>query len=113
MISEDGTNYFWMRIDAYIFISAENQCIHMFLYGKNINTEKQEEILSKIDQITGYYNKKTIEKMIDEILLKNSNQIYAFFILDIDNFKLANDQYGHTFGDECIKKFTEITKMLF
>lgn len=113
MISEDGTNYFWMRIDAYIFISAEDQCIHMFSYRKNINTEKQEEILSKIDQMTGYYNKKTTEKMIDEILLKKSNQIYAFFILDIDNFKLANDQYGHAFGDECIKKFTEIIKLYF
>lgn len=113
MITYDNTNYFWMRIDAYIFISIEDKCIHMFTYHKNIDTEKQKEILSKIDQMTGYYNKKTTEKIINDILLNNPDQLYAFFIFDIDNFKQANDLYGHAFGDDCIKKFTETIRNHF
>ena len=36
-----------------------------------------------------------------------------FFIFDIDNFKQANDQFGHAFGDACIKEFTRIIKTSF
>ena len=38
---------------------------------------------------------------------------YAFFILDIDNFKQANDLHGHDFGDYVIIRFTDIMKSNF
>lgn len=113
MITQDGTNYFWMRIDAYIFKSNEDNCIHMFTYRKNIDAHKKKELLANTDQMTDFYNKKTSETIIDSILTANQNQLYAFFIFDIDNFKQANDQYGHAFGDECIKKFTETIRNHF
>ena len=36
--------------------------------------------------------------------------MYAFFIFDIDNFKTANDQHGHAFGDAVIKAFTDVIR---
>ncbi|WP_416739943.1 diguanylate cyclase domain-containing protein, partial [Anaerostipes caccae] len=31
-----------------------------------------------------------------------------FFLFDIDNFKQANDRFGHVFGDMAIKEFTAV-----
>lgn len=51
-ITQDGSRYFWMRIDAYIFFSQEDECIHMFTYRKNINAEKEKEIRASYDEMT-------------------------------------------------------------
>lgn len=107
-IALDGENYNWMRIDAYIFLSKEDGCIHMFTYRKNIDEEKKKELQAVIDEMTGFYSKKATERLIEKELCAKTNQCYAFYIFDIDNFKQANDQFGHVFGDFCIKEFTRI-----
>lgn len=113
MISQDGGTFHWMRIDAYIFYSAEDGCIHMYTYRKNIDAEKQKEILAETDEMTGFYTKKATERMIEGALRENRDRLYAFFIFDIDNFKTANDCFGHAFGDHCIKEFTGIIRRFF
>ncbi len=113
MITEDGVNYHQMRVDAYIFYSPEDDSIHMFAYRKNIDEEKKKEQKAELDEMTGFYNKKVTERIIDRMLLESPEQKYAFFIFDIDNFKQANDNFGHLFGDLCIKEFTRVIKESF
>lgn len=117
MITQDGSNYFWMRIDAYIFYSSEDGCIHMFTYRKNIDQERRMELRIKkeaeTDEMTGLYYRKAAERKIGKILLKNPDQRYAFFIFDIDNFKQANDHFGHAFGDFVIREFADILRQNF
>ena len=48
-MSEDADKYFWMRIDAYVFYSAEDDSIHMFTYRKNIEEEKKIQIQAVLD----------------------------------------------------------------
>lgn len=113
MITQDGKQYHWMRIDAYIFYSSEDDSIHMFTYRKNIDAEKQKEQLANTDEMTKCYTRKATERMIDKLLAKNPEAGHAFFIFDIDNFKQANDHFGHAFGDLCIKEFSDIIKKHF
>ena len=113
MITEDGINYNWMRIDAYILFSEEDQSIHMFTYRKNIDAEKQKELQAATDGMTGFFTRNATEHFINKILSENPGTSYAFFIFDIDNFKQANDQFGHAFGDSCIKEFTDIIRKHF
>lgn len=109
MITENGSDYFWMRIDAYIFYSEADKSVHMFTYRKNIDEEKRKELETQrkasTDEMTGVYTKKATERIIDRVLCGKLQGSYSFFIIDIDNFKQANDLHGHIFGDYCIREF--------
>lgn len=110
MISQDGSNYYWMRIDAYAFFSQEDNCIHMFTYRKNIDEQKKKELLAYIDEMTKFLTKSATKRMVTSLLSDKMEKAYAFFIFDIDNFKQSNDQFGHSFGDYCIREFTGIIR---
>ncbi len=113
MISQDGTEYSWTRVDAHVFYSAEDKCIHMVTYRKDIEREKKKELQAVTDEMTGFYTKKATERAICELLFQKPDSGYAFFIFDIDNFKQANDRFGHAFGDICIRTFTAIIRRHF
>ena len=102
-----------MRIDAYIFFSQEDECIHMFTYRKNINAEKEKEIRASFDEMTGFLTKMETGREITALLSRTAEGVYAFFLFDIDNFKQANDSCGHAFGDYCIREFTSIIRKHF
>ena len=112
-ITQDGENYHWMRIDAYIFYSTEDNCLHMFTYRKNIDDEKARELKASMDGMTGLLSKTATEEYIRKILSEKPDELYAFFIFDIDNFKQVNDRFGHAFGDQCIREFASIIRSYF
>lgn len=113
MVSMEDGAYQWMRIDAYIFHSSEDDALHMFIYRKNIDQEKQKELQADLDEMTMFYTKTATERIIDKRLQENPAEQFAFFIFDMDNFKQANDRYGHAFGDQCIREFTQIIRQNF
>ena len=51
-----------------------------------------------MDKLTGFLNKAAIENQIKDHL-SISHQQGALVIMDIDNFKTINDNYGHAYGD--------------
>lgn len=55
---------------------------------------------SNRDHLTGLFNRRSMEKMINELLIKN--EPFVLIISDIDNFKRVNDTYGHAIGDEVL-----------
>ncbi len=61
------------------------------------------------DGLTGLYNRKFLEETIETINKQSSRQKirYAVLMLDIDNFKMINDTYGHDIGDTFIKLLVE------
>ncbi len=107
MITEDGINYHWTRVETLPVFSQEDQSVHMFSYRKNIDSEKKKELMAKQDGMTGFYTKITTETLIQKQLSEHPENRYAFIIFDIDNFKQINDRYGHAFGDYCITCFTQ------
>ena len=69
-----------------------------------ISQKKSFEKLSSIDAMTGLYNKKTFTALVEEHLTYEKDPGVLIFV-DVDNFKIYNDQYGHLNGDAVLKKF--------
>lgn len=63
--------------------------------------------LNQKDELTGFYNKSTGISRIDDALSSANSNIYVA-MLDIDNFKMVNDIYGHLEGDVVLKRFSNI-----
>ncbi|AQU10291.1 diguanylate cyclase [Clostridioides difficile] len=119
LIKKDEESYHWIRINARIFFWTSDESVRMISYRKNIDEEKNRELLllerSQRDSLTGLYNKATTEEFIRSFLKNESNQDleHVFLIFDIDNFKNVNDKYGHVFGDFVISEFALELKSQF
>ena len=61
-----------------------------------------------IDALTGLPVRAKINEYINEISKKESKYIIA--MMDIDNFKIVNDTYGHLVGDEVLKRVATVVK---
>lgn len=111
MTNDDGCTFYWMRITARIFFWEDDQSVRMLIYRQNIDNEKQRELqmAEKIhrDSLSGLYNKAATQELARKILTEKPEGMYAFFILDIDNFKMVNDTCGHVVGDQVIADFAE------
>lgn len=54
------------------------------------------------DPLTGLYNRIGFEKKVRQWKKANGNKIFLLAILDIDDFKIFNDRYGHLLGDQVL-----------
>lgn len=61
------------------------------------------------DPLTNLYNRRIILEKFSDGFHNSSSYIAAYFI-DINDFKLANDIYGHNFGDKVLKDLALIIK---
>lgn len=79
--------------------------------------EKQKlefEIRSKCDLATGLLNKDTFAHETSSYLSERNRDVTdALVLIDIDDFKLVNDSFGHLVGDEVIAKLSGLIKEHF
>lgn len=71
---------------------------------QNLNQDLQELVL--IDGLTGLYNKSYLNTQLEKEwsrALRDKKKI-TVMLIDIDHFKLYNDNYGHVEGDKCLQE---------
>ena len=86
--------------------------------SKDIDKNKRKEIALKnkaeIDGLTGIYNSATLKLKIQKLLEdKNSQAKKVFIIIDLDNYKEINDQFGHIYGDKVLIDIANTLKNKF
>lgn len=70
------------------------------------------EALSSMDGLTRISNRRDFETKIRKLISNadEKNESVAVIMVDIDNFKLYNDNYGHLAGDEALKVVAQVIR---
>jgi diguanylate cyclase (GGDEF)-like protein len=75
---------------------------------------KEAEQLAMYDFLTGLFNRRYFDMYLNKELRRATrhDKDFSLFLLDLDDFKIINDTYGHLFGDEVLKKFASFLKYM-
>jgi len=83
-------------------------CIYRFLMSGNVEAEYHEEIyrLTIIDALTDIHNKRYFIEFLDRELSRSSRyeRPLSLAMIDIDRFKLINEELGHLGGDFTLRE---------
>lgn len=69
--------------------------------------------LAVTDALTGIYNRLGFDDQVEQYMRHNQQKHCVMAMLDIDDFKLVNDMYGHAAGDGVLNKLAESMKQYF
>ena len=69
--------------------------------------------LAVTDALTGIYNRLGFDEQVEQYMRQNPQKHCVVAMLDIDDFKLVNDVYGHAAGDGALQKLAESMKQYF
>jgi diguanylate cyclase (GGDEF)-like protein len=70
-----------------------------------MNHEKIEKLVIT-DDVSGYYNSRFLHQKLGEII--DNKQMTSLVFLDMDNFKMIVDTYGHPMGSKVLKEVAEV-----
>ncbi|MBN2259104.1 MAG: GGDEF domain-containing protein [Clostridiales bacterium] len=76
---------------------------------KNYMMYKKTVKLSKFDSLTGIYNRSYFEELISDYYKKalRYKENFIIALLDMNDLKIINDQYGHDAGDLALKTLSD------
>lgn len=77
--------------------------------------ERRRELkeLAHKDGLTKLYNRYGFDEMAEKMISKNSKAHYVAAMLDLDDFKLVNDMYGHAYGDKALISLAKSMREFF
>ena len=85
------------------------------LQNKQLELEianKQLQALATTDGLTGLRNHRTFQQDLERLFAAkaNSGENLSMILMDVDKFKLFNDEFGHQAGDEVLKGVAEVLR---
>ena len=110
---KDGT-LFWCAVSAKSIVDNRPDEGTIWLYEditQRMENEKELRLLANYDTLTGLPNRSLFHDRLGQVLERSTryNNIFALMFIDLDRFKVINDSFGHTTGDELLK---EVAKKL-
>jgi len=102
----------WHKIE----VSQNKFTSKIYLLAHDIQEERDHEValyrLNNYDSLTNLPNRNLLYQQLENALVNASKRQRAFGILylDLDSFKVINDNFGHRVGDELIQRVAERIK---
>ena len=117
-VANDHGRYLWCRFRASALRDENGKICKIAGIIINITEEKQAEQAlqdrAEKDSLTRLLNKEAGRRQAEEYFATlGENQGCAMLIIDLDNFKQVNDQYGHLFGDAVLTQVAKEIKKQF
>jgi diguanylate cyclase (GGDEF)-like protein len=81
------------------------------VYTKNAANEADLRKKAEVDALTGILNRGAFDQFTT--LLENVPKNIALLLIDADDFKAINDNYGHDIGDQILKKIADTLTLVF
>ncbi|CAB1216063.1 putative diguanylate cyclase YcdT [Acinetobacter bouvetii] len=108
-MSEFYHNKFWIgsMAEVYLPILLVSVLFFEILLSQWRRREKIIKKMSQTDGLTNVFNRRYIGEELSALERKNKTA-YAVILLDLDHFKLINDQYGHDVGDTVLQRVAAI-----
>jgi diguanylate cyclase (GGDEF)-like protein len=78
----------------------------------NLRLNRDLKLLSETDALTGAKNRRAFAGAVDQLRERRVGE-FAIFLMDLNGFKRANDQYGHSVGDIILTGVVERLELLF
>lgn len=97
--------WFWVSI-----MNATVAIIGAFLVEGIRERERFLKLMVIKDQLTNLYNRSYFFKTINNEIQRSLryNHVFSVILLDLDNFKVYNDTYGHLEGDRLLKSVAQV-----
>lgn len=82
---------------------------------QDVSQKKHYEKLVTRDELTALFNRRHFNDAVPEVLKRCSddNNAVALLLLDVDNFKMYNDTYGHPAGDRVLAAIGKVLLEVF
>ncbi len=116
-VKEADGGYGWYKLEAIIVRSKSGKVERIIGSLKNLEDQIEKEHVLKnkaeTDLLTGLLNKMTMENSISDIIKRRPYSTFAFYIIDMDNFKAVNDNLGHAIGDKVLVDVANKLTLLF
>lgn len=106
VLRPQGSGVNWMLLFFATLAGLSLTILISFLFRRNGILKKANGALKRSgghDPLTGVYNRKGGDEAVADYMKAHAGQKAMVLALDIDNFKLVNDVYGHSVGDEALK----------
>lgn len=104
-------NFFLMELcGIVILLLLEGLAVAILMLTRQHRKLKR---LATTDGMTGLYNRTGFNEHMESYLDGADNEKCVGILLDVDNFKLINDMYGHDIGDKVLKHLSESMKQTF
>lgn len=108
---KDGS-FYWVNAKVTPTYDSLGNHIGYTSVRQDITDKKRIEELSLTDELTKLYNRRYFNQVFTTELHRacRDEKVFSFVILDVDNFKKYNDNYGHKKGDIVLQKVASYLK---
>lgn len=118
IITSNNTYIANFIVSIFILIAFYIACCIVICFEKEKNLasihkelERQKlKIKLQNDELTSINNRTALRKAFQAMEQDESENIYIFAMIDIDNFKVLNDTFGHIKGDTLLIQLSDILK---
>jgi diguanylate cyclase (GGDEF)-like protein len=100
----------WQNILIGLMVTLVVSIVMIVIFKAN---NRRIEQLASMDELTYLYNRRYFIQLLDrEISIsKRYSQVLSLLMLDVDDFKSVNDEYGHFIGDDMLRLIANTIKL--